>query len=119
MGDKEKRSDERKKIQIVTYVKKKMPDGSLSIMQFVSKDVSRGGVFIATEDLSLFDLGEEQEILVDDLDERLYEGKARIVRSARVFTENGEMIESGFGLMFLNPDKAFIDMLARKLEAGK
>jgi hypothetical protein len=85
-------------------------------MEFRTRDMSTGGAFISTEDLSIFDLGEEIEILVDDSGARYYEGKARVVRAARVFSEEGSPIESGFGLMFLAPDGDFTSMLARKLK---
>ncbi len=113
---KEKRKSERKKLVVTTVIRKQTPSGKYSIMEFQSKDVSLGGIFICSEDLSIFDLGEEVEILVDDGGNKYYEGKARIVRSARILDEGGEQTESGFGLMFLNPDKDFKTMLLRKIE---
>ncbi len=118
MGDdiRDKRQSERKKIVVTTVVRKQTPSGKYSIMEFQSKDMSLGGIFICSEDLSIFDLGEEVEILVDDNGNKYYEGKARIVRSARILNEEGGQTESGFGLMFLNPDKEFKTMLVQKLE---
>jgi len=84
-------------------------------MEFRSGNLSLGGIFISTEDLSIFDLGDEVDILVDADQERYYEGKARIVRSVRVFSDEGEQIESGFGVMFLNPDDAFRKMLEHQI----
>ncbi len=115
---KDKRKSERKKIVVTTVVRKQTPSGEYSVMEFQSKDMSLGGIFICSEDLSIFDLGEEVEILVDDGGQKYYEGKARIVRSARILEAEGEQTESGFGLMFLNPDKEFKTMLVRKLEKG-
>ncbi len=113
---KEKRKSERKKITVATIIRKQTPSGNYSIMEFQSKDMSLGGVFISSEDLSIFDLGDEVEILVDDGGEKYYEGKARVVRSARILDKEGEQVESGFGLMFLNPSDEFKKMLENKLE---
>ncbi len=112
-----KRKDDRKKIGITTIIKKPNAGGGYSIMEFKSIDLSLGGVFISTEDLSIFDLGEEVEILVDTYTDKLYEGIARVVRSARVFSEKNEIVDSGFGLMFKNPDKALKDSLTVKLDS--
>lgn len=96
--------------------RKERPYGGRSIMEFRSLDLSRGGLFIATENLSLFELGEELEILVDDEGRQYYEGRARVVRSARVFTAEGDQVESGYGLMFVNPGTGFQRMLFEKLD---
>ncbi len=114
----EKRKAVRKPLLVTTVIRRAARGGSAGdyeIMEFRTRDMSTGGAFISTEDLSIFDLGEEVEILVDDRGARYYEGKARIVRAARVYTEEGSPVESGFGLMFLAPDADFADMLARRL----
>ncbi len=112
-----KRINERKKIGITTIIKRPAKGGGYSIMEFKSIDLSLGGVFISTEDLSLFELGEEVEILVDTYTDKLYEGTARVVRSSRVFSENNEITDCGFGLMFKNPDKAFTESINTKLDS--
>ena len=112
----EKRQHNRTPLQIKTLVRKPMPDGGTVVMEFRSKDLSRGGVFVSTEDLSIFDLGEEIEVLVDDRGERFYTGNARVVRSARIFSEDGTQTESGFGLMFIEPDESFVSMLVRRTD---
>ncbi len=115
----EKRDDERKKITVTTIVRKMKPAGGQAIMEFRSRDLSRGGLFISTENLDLFDLGEEIEILVDHNGEKFYEGKAQVVRSARVFGEESEILDCGYGLMFINPGEDFKKMLLAKLAAEK
>ena len=112
----EKRKTSRKKVIITTVVRKLRPEGGCSIYEFKSKDLSLGGIFISAEDLSLFDLGEEIEILVDDDGKRYYEGRAIVVRSARVFTEEGSQVDSGYGLMFLTPGPELKEMLKEKLQ---
>jgi len=111
----EKRRDERKKVQVTTLVRKPRSDGGHVILQFTSGDLSLGGVFISTEDLSVLELAEEIEVLVDSDGTKYYEGTARVVRSARVFSQEGGQIDSGFGLMFLSPDDEFREMLKTQL----
>jgi hypothetical protein len=114
----DKRKTVRKPLLITTIVRRAARGstrGDYEILEFRTRDMSTGGAFISTEDLSIFDLGEEVEILIDDSGTRYYQGKARVVRAARVFTEEGNPLESGFGLMFLAPDEDFTSMLARKL----
>jgi len=112
----EKRRQPRKEQKISTVVRNRRPDGGQSIMEFSSRDISLGGLFVCTEDLSVFALGDEVEILVDAEGEKYYEGRARVVRSARVFTEQGAPVDSGYGLMFLDPGEDLVDILARQLE---
>ncbi len=115
----DRRKAVRKRLQARTVIRRPARGGSAGeyeVMEFLTKDMSTGGAFITSEDLSVFDLGEEVEILVDDNGERYYEGKARVVRAARVFAEHGSPVESGFGLMFLAPDGDFMAMLVRKLK---
>ena len=115
----EKRDNKRKKMAITTIVRKMKPAGGQAIMEFRSRDFSRGGLFISTESLDLFDLGEEIEILVDHNGEKFYEGKAEVVRSARVFGKESELLDCGYGLMFVNPGEDFKKMLLAKLAAEK
>ena len=115
----EKRDNERKKIAVTTIVRKMKPAGGQAIMEFRSRDLSRGGLFISTENLDLFDLGEEIEILVDHDGEKYYEGKAEVVRSARIFGEESEILDCGYGIMFINPGEDFKEMLLAKLAAEK
>ncbi|RKX75123.1 MAG: hypothetical protein DRP87_15295 [Spirochaetes bacterium] len=117
--EREKRKFKRKEVSLSTYVRKVTPDGNLNLMQFTTKDLSRGGIFITTEDLSLFDIGERVELLLDDSGERYYEGNARVVRGARVFTDEEERTVSGYGLSFFQPDKDFEKMLMRYIESEK
>ena len=84
-------------------------------MQFMSKDLSEGGIFVVTDDLSLFDLSEEVAIIVEKGRSRYYEGSARVVRSARFFGGEGTLTESGFGLMFIEQDDEFKNAVAEEI----
>ena len=119
MSDPNKRGSPRKQVQITTYIRKELPAGGYTLMQFVSKDLSEGGIFISTDDLSLFDLGEVLSVIVDREKKRLFEGRAKVVRSVRTF-ESAEVIpESGFGLMFTRADSGFSEMIKEQLSRMK
>jgi len=109
----EKRMSERKELSLMTFIRKKLSDGNQNLMQFQSKDLSTGGIFLTTENLSLFQLGEECEILIDDHGDRLVETNAKVVRGARVFSDKGDQVISGYGLMFFDPDDDFMEMLRK------
>lgn len=113
---KERRKYPRKNRRIKTILKKFLPDKKYLITELESKNLSLGGIFVCTEDLNLFDLGEEVEIIVLENGENYYDGKARVVRSAQIYSERDDSIESGFGLMFVEPSKEFLNMLSRTLE---
>jgi hypothetical protein len=114
----DKRSSERLDLSYVTYVRKALPDGNYNLLQFSSKDLSEGGVFITTDDLSLLEIGEECEVMLEENKEKLYQTQAKVVRGARVFTQGGEQTFSGYGLMFFDPEDDFLDMLQNQL-SGK
>jgi hypothetical protein len=111
----DRRSSARKKVMITTTVRKRREKEEVEIMEFRSRDLCIGGIFISTEDLGLFAIGEELEILIDDDGRKYYRGKATVVRSARVLSPQGELTDSGFGLMFTSPDPDFIEIVQKKL----
>ena len=111
------RAKERKKISLISFIKKVLPGGGYTLMQFISKDLSLGGIFIITEDLSIFDLGEELEILLDEKGNKFYEGRVKVVRSTRAFSDDNQIIESGFGLMFQDSTADLAEMLKKQLAA--
>jgi hypothetical protein len=114
----DKRQAERLDLSYVTYVRKALPDGNYNLMQFSTKDLSQGGVFITSDDLSLLEVGEECEVMLEDKKEKLYQTQAKVVRGARVFTQGGEQTLSGFGLMFFDPEDDFLDLLQNQLSGG-
>jgi len=107
----EKRSSERKRLEVTTVIRKPLSHQGATVMEFISRDLSDGGIFILSEDLSIFDLGEELDILIDNRGERYYEGRARVVRSARIISDREARLESGFGLMFAALKDDFHHML--------
>ena len=114
-GMQERRQGERKRVMVTTTIRKRRSDDEYEIMEFRSRDLCIGGIFISTEDLSIFELGEELEILIDDDGHKYYKGKAKVVRSARVLSRQGELTDSGFGLMFTSPDPDFLEIVQKKI----
>ena len=82
-------------------VKQRFPDGRYKIMTFRNRNISKGGVFIITENLSLFDLGEELEIVIKDGGKNYFVGKAMVIHSEAIFNKDSIKTESGYGVMFL------------------
>jgi hypothetical protein len=117
MSAEDKRKAERVTAMITSYVRRNMPDGGYALMQFVSKDLSEGGIFIVTDDLTILDLSEDISLIVEKDKSRYFEGPARVVRSARIFESGGGITESGFGLMFLETDAHFREMIANEVAA--
>lgn len=115
MADVNKRSNTRKTVHLTTYVRKELPGGGHSLTQFVSRDLSEGGIFIGTDDLSLFDVGEEISVIVEQEKVHLFEGKARVVRSTRIFGTVDGLTGSGFGLRFIGGDAGFSEMVKSRL----
>ncbi|HEQ71267.1 MAG TPA: PilZ domain-containing protein [Spirochaetia bacterium] len=110
----ERRKNKRTACRLRTQVRRTTPDGKTELMEFVSTNLSLGGVFIQAEDLSLFDLGEELTVRIEDKENKFYEGAVRVIRSARVFTEEKRLTASGYGLMFIDPNPEFLAMLERQ-----
>ena len=115
MDSEENRGQERKPLTIISFIRKTLPGGGHTLMQFITKDLSIGGIFICTEDLSIFDLGDEFEILLDENGNKFYEGNVKVVRSTRSFSEDSQIIDSGFGLMFLDSTEDLNSMLKKQL----
>jgi hypothetical protein len=111
----ERRQGERKRVMVTTTIRKTKGNDEYEIMEFRSRDLCIGGIFISTEDLGLFELGEDLEILIDDDGRKYYKGKAKVVRSARVLSKHGELTDSGFGLMFTSPDPDFLEIIEKKI----
>jgi len=87
-------------------------------MQFVSKDLSLGGIFVVTDNLSTFDLGEVVTLIIDRDRSRYFEGSAKVVRSTRVFSKESEMTESGYGLMFAEAPEEFHAAIAEEIASA-
>lgn len=116
---KDKRKSDRVDISLVTFIRKTLPNGNHTLLQFKSKDLSTGGVFITSEDLAILDIGEDCELLFDEKGEKFLQATARVVRGARFFSDSGEQELSGYGLMFYEPDSEFLDTVKDMLLSGK
>lgn len=85
-------------------------------MQFMSRDLSEGGIFICTDDLSVFDLGDELQLIVEKDKSRYFEGRAQVVRSVRTFGSDQILTDSGFGLMFSERSESLEDLIRSEQE---
>jgi hypothetical protein len=98
---KERRKHLRDISPIKIQVKQWLPDGGFKLIEFSNKNISPGGVFIITENLSLFDLGEEIEIIIKKGESNFFEGRAVVIHSEVIFNKDSIKTESGYGIMFL------------------
>ena len=96
------------------YLRQTMADGKTRVMEFRIRELSHHHLFIAADDLSLLDVGEEVELLIGAAGERFSSGRARVVGSARVFGYRPRVMAtglrlpaSGFRLAFTAPDADF------------
>ena len=80
MTESNKRKSDRKRVVLTSYIRKEMSDGNSMLMQFLSKDLSTSGIFIISENLSIFDLGDEVTLIADKDKVQYYEGRAKVVR---------------------------------------
>ena len=109
----ERRKHRRLSCRMKTVVTRTLPDGKTVVMEFSLNSLSAGGAFISSEDLSLFDLDEEVALVIEDAEDRFYDGRARVVRSSRVFSPEHKLAESGFGLMFTDAPPEYLDLIDR------
>ncbi|MBN1647199.1 MAG: PilZ domain-containing protein [Spirochaetales bacterium] len=105
-----KRKCQRFNVPLITYIRVPKKKGYV-INQFLTKDISENGLYICTDNLSLFSLGDEIDIMVDDKEKKYYEGKARVVRSAKVFSMDDEPVESGYGLFLMDMAGEYADLM--------
>lgn len=112
----ERRKHRRVLCNVKTVIDRALPDGRSVHLELMSESLSCGGVFVVSEDLSLFDLGEDVRIKIEDGEDCFYDGKARVVRSARYFLEDKKVDRSGFGLMFIDPPPDYLSRIDRRVE---
>jgi hypothetical protein len=99
-----------------TVIDRTLPDKRRIHLEFLSESLSCGGVFILSEDLSLFDLGEDVRVKIEDEEDCFYDGRARVVRSARYFAEDEKIDRSGFGMMFIDPPPQYMTIIDKHVE---
>jgi c-di-GMP-binding flagellar brake protein YcgR len=112
----ERRQHKRIQCELHTTIDRTLSGRRQEHLEFMSESLSCGGVFILSEDLSQFTLGEQVRIEIRDGADRYFEGAARIVRSARSFAEDKKVERSGFGLMFIDPPPEFLTRIGAHVE---
>ncbi|MBN1410125.1 MAG: PilZ domain-containing protein [Spirochaetales bacterium] len=98
---KERRLKKRLIKEMEVLVRKKYKRGQYEEIEFRSHDISEGGIFITTDDLSQFKLNEEVQVDITYEGNKYSLGKAKITRKQKRLTEGGIVRESGYGLAFL------------------
>ncbi len=84
-----------------------MADAKSRLMEFRARKLSHEELFIAADDLSLLDIGEEVQVLVSAPGEPFVASQARVTGSARVFGQRRGLTASGFRLQLVAPDVRF------------
>ena len=103
---------------MIVYLRKTQVDGSTLLLEFRGRELSTAGVFIAADDLALFDLDEEVEVLLGTVAGPFATARARAVRSVRSFAASRGLTASGFGLEFLDADARFRDAIDYQLRTA-
>lgn len=102
MDSKNKRYWKRHLENIFVIITKKLPNGKKQINQFSTANISEGGVFIDCEKLDVLDVGREYEGIID-IESKQYNVKYKAIRNSKLIDKNEIILESGYGLMFINP----------------
>lgn len=72
-------------------------------LEFETENLSTDGVFLISEDLSLFEIGSEVDLGLCAGEEELYRGPAVVVRAQKVSQNGGSLPVSGYGLYLEKP----------------
>ena len=83
---------------VPVYLRQLMADGKTRLMELHAAELSHHHLFLAADDLSLLDVGEEVELLIAVPGERLCAGRARVVGSQRVFGKRAGLAAGGLRL---------------------
>ena len=111
---------------VPVFLRQLMADGKTRLMEFHAAELSHHHLFLAADDLSLLDVGEEVELLIAAPGERLRAGRARVVGSQRVFGTRAarlaagglRLTASGYRLAWAAPDRPLRAAIDGCLRAG-
>jgi hypothetical protein len=95
-----RRKHKRIQKEFVVQLKKFRGKNPCEEMEFKGTDISEGGIFIESDDLSIFEINEQIEITISDQERSYNIGKACVVRKQKSYKSNGILVNSGFGLKF-------------------
>ena len=96
----EHRSSQRKPVTAEVSVRKKGRDGKVTILRLLTRDISDGGLFVLSDDLSILELDQEVSLDATVGGKAVALGKAIVMRAQERFDKKGQPAGGGFGLMF-------------------
>lgn len=99
-----------------SYAEVKLPDpeGGFRILEFQVMDLSLNGVFLMSEDLNLFEIGDELELDIR-LKGKIYPvALAEVVRKEDGFDDNDIPRQMGYGVRLVIKDRTFRELLQEK-----
>jgi hypothetical protein len=107
------RATVRKQISLPVLIKRKLPSGAYKEMEFKSHDISRGGMLIMVDDISLFSIGDEIELTIKYYDKVYEVGTASVVRLQKKYSSKGILVETGIGVRFTSTDSKHLYRIKR------
>jgi hypothetical protein len=99
----EHRSWPRSPLSALITVSKGRRDLGSTILRLSSANVSDGGIFLESDDLSLLELDDEVTLQIMKGDAKTDLGKAVVVRAHMMRDMRGRAVAGGFGLRFMEP----------------
>ncbi|MBN2354202.1 MAG: PilZ domain-containing protein [Spirochaetales bacterium] len=102
----EMRRAQRKSLRINVTVKKPLRGEDFKLVELKSVNISETGLFLHSDDLSLFGVNEKLELAATYRRTRYDLGAARVVRKQEIHRGEGKPTSSGFGLEFTETSEA-------------
>jgi hypothetical protein len=112
----EMRRSFRKNLRINVTVKKPLRGDEYKLVELKSVNLSEMGLFLHSDDLSLFGVNEKLELAATYKRERYDLGPARVVRKQEIHRDTGKTASSGFGLEFVDTSAAQKNNLKKLLQ---
>jgi c-di-GMP-binding flagellar brake protein YcgR len=94
------RRAQRKKVRVSVFIKKRLKGADFNLIELKTVDVSEAGLFLHSDDLSLFAVNEKLALAAQWKGRRLELGAARVARKQEAHRAEGKPSAAGFGLEF-------------------
>ncbi len=109
-----KRAYRRKRIKLDICITRSLPEGQYKKINLLTNDISIGGMFVESEDITLINVDETVGITISDKGKTVFEGFGKVVWSESLHEKSGKVVKSGFGLKFINMERTALDLLKRR-----
>ena len=90
----------RRAVPTEVSVHKSSRDGGTSVLRLMSQDISDGGIFVLTDDMSILELDQEVSLEAKLHGKPVSLGRAVVMRAQERFDKKGQPTGGGFGLKF-------------------